>query len=347
MRTISEGEKLLIAADCRIEEMFVVTLKNKLGVKTDVFYIDSTGKKRIQKIKRHISYLLTAVKSFVYRSNYKYIVFWQQFIGFYYDIIARLWFSKRRYPVSLVLPLIYKKRTGVSGRVYNFLFRFLLSAGALKWFVCLLTKEREFYISEFGEDKYKICFVRYGVNMPGNNQIAKLNGKNRFFFSGGTSNRDYCTLTGAFKVLEENLKIACFPADVKGLDIPSNVELLYNVFRNDFLDYMKKAYAVIITLDDPCISSGQLVLLNAMRLGKAIIVTKISGIEDYVDNNCVILVEPHSLMAIRNAVNYLVNNSDNLSLLASNARRKYEMNFTIEKFAERVAAILKGNICRN
>ena len=341
MKSNLTPERLLIAADCKVDRVFIDTVKNSLKVDADIFYIDSTGSKRSRTVKRHISYLRIAIKAFIFRGNYSYIVFWQQFIGFYYGLIARFCVNKRFVPVSLVLPLIYKPRAGLFGCVHRSLFGYFLDSNAVDWFVCHSAQERAFYIEEFGEmHKNKICFIKYGTKMSENGMNEELTGRSRYFFSGGTSNRDYRTLITAFESLDEQLKIACQPRDVKGLKISSNIEVFHKVFRDDFLDYMRKAYAVIIALDDPQISSGQLVLLDAMRMGKAIIATRGYGMEDYVDSDHAILVKPHSEGDLREAVSFLANNGEESSRLSSNARKRYEDNFTIEKFGRRIANVL-------
>jgi len=342
MKDSFKVKKLLIAADCKVDDGFIAALEKKLGLKADLFYIPSGGRKRVKRLWRHVSYLITAIKSFKHRNDYRYIVFWQQFIGFYYGLVARL-SHKRDGPVTLLFPLIYKERSGVVGRVYKWLFHFFLSLDMLSYTLCLSSKERIYYLNKFGE-KYsgKIYFVKYGMGTPESSQKVDhiTNNKNRFFFNGGTSNRDYRTLIEAFKGLNERLKIACFPRDIRGLDIPSNVEILHNVFDDDFEDCMRSAYAIIISLDDPRIASGQLVLLNAMRLGKPIIATRSAGIEDYISEDCAILVAPHSSKDIRQAVKRSVAHKDYLFQIGYKAMQSYKDSFTIEKFGKRIGTVL-------
>lgn len=342
MKNSFKVKKLLIAADCKVDGGFIAALEKKVGLKADLLYIPSGGRKRVKKLYRHISYFATAIKSFKYRNEYRYIVFWQQFIGFYYGLVARL-SHKRDGPVTLLFPLIYKERSGVVGRVYKWLFHFFLSLDMPSYTLCLSSKERIYYLNKFGE-KYsgKICFVKYGMGTPESSQKVDhiTNNKNRFFFSGGTSNRDYQILVKTFKGLEERLKIACFPRDIKGLDIPPNVEVLHNVFGADFEDCMRKAYAVIISLDDPNISAGVLVLLNAMRLGKPIIATRSAGIEDYISEDCAILIDLHSSDDIRQAVKRSIAHKDYLFQIGYKAIQSYKDSFTIEKFGKRIGAVL-------
>lgn len=334
--------KLLVAADCKVSRRFIDILENELNFKVELFYIDSTGKKRRWFFLRHMSYFLVALMTFIKRRKYQGILFWQQFIGFYYGFLTRLNAGKKDYPVSVVLPLIYRKRKGMAGKFYKLCFQWFLDSQALNFFVCLSRREYHYYVQEFGA-KYqnKILFVKYGIEAEGGSRPEIFDEQNRYFFSGGTSNRDYKTLVKAFEGLKERLKIACFPNDLKGIKIPSNVEVNYNLFGKDFLTCMKNAYAVIIPLEDTNISSGQLVLLQAMSLGKAIILTKSGGVEDYVDNDCVMLVNPHCADEIKKAILDLVNNKEKKIQLELNAYQKFKNDFTIEKFGKRIADIFK------
>jgi glycosyltransferase involved in cell wall biosynthesis len=177
----------------------------------------------------------------------------------------------------------------------------------------------------------------------GGAQIVK--GHAPYIFSGGTSNRDYKTLISAFKENNEKLKILCNVKDVEGIEVPANVEILHDIHGEAFIDYMRNAYAVVIPIDNDMISSGQLVLLQAMSLKKPIIITRSAGVTDYADENCVLFVESHSVFGIRDAVSLLLNDRDVANQLAQNAHKRYKDNFTIEQFGERIADLLKGEFC--
>jgi len=182
----------------------------------------------------------------------------------------------------------------------------------------------------------KIIYVPYGIS-----EIVKIGeyDKSIPFFSCGTSNRDYQTLINAFSRNKQKLTVICRNADIKNIDLPSNIEVLHNIYFQDYYMYLQKAQVVIIPLKDVNISAGQLVLLQAMSLGKILVVTRCVGIEDYVDENCAIIVEPHSSDAINEAVKYILKNKEKCILMARNAYKRYENEFTIKHFATRIADI--------
>jgi len=342
-------KKILIAADCKVDSTFVEILGKELGAIIEIFYIDSTGKKRVRKIIRHVTYFLLAIKAFFYRRKYEHIIFWQQCIGIYYALLIRVFLVKKIYPRSLVLYLMYNRKKGILGRIQRFLYFSTLDSNALSYFTCGSAQEREFYLNELGREfGCKLYFVKNGIRKPeGYSETVTNNSSsyscNSYFFAGGSSNRDFRTVIKAFEKLNAHLIIVCLPGDVDGIHIPSNVEVIFNVSENDFSDYMKKAYAVIIPIENLNVSSGILTLLQAMIFGKAIIATRSSTVGDYIDDTCGILIKDHSVEDIRNAVLEVMSNEQRLSSIAMNARLRYESEFTIEKYGERIGRILKEN----
>jgi hypothetical protein len=160
---------------------------------------------------------------------------------------------------------MYNPRRGWWGRIYRFFYQICLDSKAIRYFICHSSTERESYLKEFGQGKKdSIVFLKLGGGKPFNTAIDHQPGKDRYFFSGGSSNRDYRTLVQAFVGLEERLIIACYPSDVRRLHGCANVDIRHNVFGEDFTGLMERSYAVIIPLLKTEVSSGQLVLLEAM-----------------------------------------------------------------------------------
>ena len=64
----------------------------------------------------------------------------------------------------------------------------------------------------------------------------------------------------------------------------NNVEVLHVTFDDDMLRLMARASVVAISTDDVDVSSGQLVALQAMALGKAVVATRSAALDDYIDD---------------------------------------------------------------
>lgn len=344
MNTPGNNKRLLIVTDVGLDKIFIQTFEDEFGLKPAILCSElSTVKKRSQKLKRHFRYLYLAVKTLMSFKEYHYIVFYQQFIAFYYGFLTKICFLKKNFPVSLTLGVVYKARKGFFGKIYKVFFNFLLDSPGLNFFVCYGSGEQDFFTREFGVVfKDRVASIPYGLGMPEEIEYKDFGGTaERYFFSGGTSNRDYRTLLEAFRGVDERLKIICYPNDVKGFDIPPNVEVFHNVSRDDFLKYLKNAYGIILPLDNPTVSSGHIVLLDAMKLKTPIIVTRGENVEGYVDTNCALLVEPHSVEEMQKAVMDLASAEERAHTLAYNARLKYENDHTIEKHSKKIVQVLK------
>jgi glycosyltransferase involved in cell wall biosynthesis len=235
---------------------------------------------------------------------------------------------------------MYNPRRGWLGRIYKLFYQFCLDSKAISCFICHSSTERENYLKEFGQERRNsIVFLKLGGGKPFNTAGDHGPETGRYFFSGGSSNRDYRTLVESFYGLEERLVIACYPSDVKGLRIPPNVEIRHNVYGENFTHLMERSYAVIIPLLKTEVSSGQLVLLDAMRLGKPIAVTKGGCTRDYLPADTGIIIEPYCVEGIRTAVQHLVRDPEHARRLGQKAKEYYERDHTVMRYAQRLAAV--------
>ena len=296
--------------------------------------------------RRHGHIWRSAWAAFRQRHRVRYIVFGEQFIGLYYACLMRLLGWGRPGPRTAVLQLIYNRRPGWKGALYYIVYRWLVSSPSLSVLVCAASFERELYANEFGpEVDRKLVFIPFGRNKP--LEAAEAHGTElappgASFFTGGTSNRDYPTLVEAFRGLPHRLEIACYPGDVAGLDLPPNVSVLHGVFDDEFKRKVRDCLAVVIPIRKADVSAGQLVLLDAMRLGKASIVTQGSCMEDYVDDSCALRVPGQDVGALRAAIERLAGDPTLRRQLGTAAAERYACQFTRQAFGRHIAAALKG-----
>lgn len=111
-------------------------------------------------------------------------------------------------------------------------------------------------------------------------------------FAGGDSMRDYGPLVEAARRLSVPFRIAArsLPADAGSP--PPNLE--HGTVPPDvFFDLMRRARVVAVPMRrDLCRSAGQQTYLNAMALGKLVIVTDGPGVRDYIDDGLNGLIVP-------------------------------------------------------
>jgi glycosyltransferase involved in cell wall biosynthesis len=212
--------------------------------------------------------------------------------------------------------------------------------------VCHASLEKNYYKKIFGSQvARKIWFVPFGRSSPLTNDILiNKKYKDRYFFSGGTSNRDYETLIKSFVGTDLLLIVACHPNDVRNLEVPGNVIVRHDIFGAEFQEYIDNSVAVILPILHTNVSAGQLVLMDAMRSGKATIVTLGSCMEDYVDASCAMRVPKQDIKAMAEAISEIDSNEVLRKQLGSAAKIKYESEFTRKAFASRLCNIFLKKI---
>lgn len=162
-----------------------------------------------------------------------------------------------------------------------------------------------------------------------------------YIFTGGGEERDFRTLIEAVKDLDIRLKIVTFSTKKLGYpdELPENCELYYTMPREDFLRLMAKSLLVVVPLQKGARPHGHTTIVQAQRLGKAIITTRDASVDDYViDGQNGILISPGDIAGYRQAI---------IKLLAEpNLRQKFEKNartaameLTYEAFAKRLITL--------
>jgi glycosyltransferase involved in cell wall biosynthesis len=336
---MKRSDKILMVSITKLDDIVIDTIKKQ----TQKECVELYRFKRptpVSAIKRHLICMVIAFKAVPLRKKYSYLIFWQQFIGLYYNLFCYLLFI-RNFPKAMILTVIFIKRFNFFGKCHRFLYNLAFRSRYVNKMVCHSSTERNYYLSEFGKDlKDRIVFCKLGEGLV----VSDLNNSSekRYFFSGGGSNRDYETLIKAFQGLDEELIIACRPDNIGNYEIPSNVTIKHNTYGDDFSNLMRKAYSIILPISDPNISSGQLVLLNAMKYGKSSIVTTGNCMADYVDRKYTIEVSAKSVKELRDAVILLSKNPGLNKRMSVNAYNYYCKNFSIDRYAEEIADLVKN-----
>lgn len=338
----SVPSKMLIVAPYLDEAEFLVAIEGQLNVKIELLNYKTNITVSRSVWRRHLIILLMSFKAFRKASEQDFILFGEQFVGLYYALFCRLFFWVKRPARSMVLQLIYNRKHGLKGLLYAVVYRWFIQTSSLNYLICHSSLEREYYLSEFGvRVANKIYFVPFGRNKPDEAVFeATTEFDNRYFFAGGTSNRDYKTLIEAFNGISARLIIACHPNDISGINLPENVSAVHNAFGLTFQSYINGARAVILPILSNNVSAGQLVLIDAMRAGKASIVTSGSCMEDYVDQTCALSVPRQDIEALKLAVKQLDENELLCIQLGKSARARYAQEFTRRAFAERLCKVI-------
>ena len=161
-----------------------------------------------------------------------------------------------------------------------------------------------------------------------------------FVLSMGSANRDYQTFFNAVEKLRIRTVIVASQYALKGLNIPSNVEVLSGLTPEECHCLAQKARVNVVPLIEHSTAAGQVTIVEAMRMSRPVIATRCVGSEDYIHNGMTgLLVRPYSVDQLADAIGQLW--SDN-GLRESIAREAGK--YASEHFSDEVTGISLGKI---
>ncbi|MEM7434218.1 MAG: glycosyltransferase family 4 protein [Myxococcota bacterium] len=150
-------------------------------------------------------------------------------------------------------------------------------------------------------DRFRFVFFHTNVLEPG-----AMGGEGGYAFAAGKTGRDYELLARAAVESGVDLVVLGDAASLRGVEFPPNVTVLTDEPYDRYLELLHGCDFVIVPLNDAKSSRGQVVMLEAMAVGKPVIATETVGTVDYVetgDNG--ILVAPSDVDSLRSAIHRL------------------------------------------
>jgi len=163
--------------------------------------------------------------------------------------------------------------------------------------------EIETYSERLGlpRDRFRFVFFHTNVIKPG--AVGKEGG---YAFAAGKTGRDYPLLAQAVADTGVDVVVLGSASSVEGVEFPPNVTVLTDEPYERYLELLYGCDFVIVPLSDSKSSRGQVVILEAMAVGKPVIATDGVGTVDYIDTgDNGVLVPPDDPEALRSAVTRL------------------------------------------
>lgn len=157
-------------------------------------------------------------------------------------------------------------------------------------------------VAEFlGMPEQKITFVplqRAPIAISASEDIDEP-----FIASLGSANRDYRTLFLAAEISGLPCKVVASPRSIEGLRIPPNVSVEQGLTSSQCHHVVQRSRFSVVPLLDPTIASGQVTVVESMRMNKPVIATESIGTVDYiVEGRSGTLVRPHDPEALADAM---------------------------------------------
>lgn len=163
---------------------------------------------------------------------------------------------------------------------------------------------------------------------------ARAEANDGFVLSAGRTQRDYELLLQAAPALARPIHIVCGADDLRDARLPSNVMLFRERPRAEYLAQLSRCAVVALPLRATPRATGQVVLLEAMALGKPVVTTRAPGTVDYVrpgENG--LLVETGDAAGLAREVNRLLNDPALARRLGDQALADVQAHYTIEQHA--------------
>lgn len=157
-----------------------------------------------------------------------------------------------------------------------------------------------------------------------------------FVLSAGVTRRDYDCLLKAALNIQAPVIMICSASEPMPDTLPRTVSVLCDINRELYLDHVSRASLVVLPLKPTERATGQVVMLEAMALGKPVIATEAPGTIDHIrDGENGFLVPPDDPAALTETVNRLVKNPALRKKLGEQALDDVLQHNTIEIHAER------------
>lgn len=190
----------------------------------------------------------------------------------YVDRVAAAAFARRRQGPRVVIT----DSTWTPGPARRLALRVIDSSRTT--YCVLSTDELEGFSRIWHVDPGRVALTPFYWTLPERPRCADLGGSG--VFAGGDSLRDYATLLTAVRHVDQQVQIATRIRLTR--PVPRNVTT-GEVLPEGFLDAMRASAVVVVPLRPGLVrSAGQQTYLNAMALGKLVIVSDVPGVRDHV-----------------------------------------------------------------
>jgi glycosyltransferase involved in cell wall biosynthesis len=114
--------------------------------------------------------------------------------------------------------------------------------------------------------------------------LSPLNEERPYIFTGGGAGRDFTSLIDAIRGLNVLLKIVTFSSQSLNYtgQLPDNCQVFWKMPRQEFLQIMAGAKFVVVPLKKGEYPHGHTTIVQALRMGKAVITNENASADDYV-----------------------------------------------------------------
>lgn len=257
--------------------------------------------------------------------------------------LSRLMPRKHR-PATVLMGDMWQPDTGLTGRLQAFLVR--LADPAIDLYALQSTRELELFSETWGIAPSKLRVCPFYATLTAHPPQEPDEPVSEYIFAGGNSHRDYDVILEAARALPQHSFILASHLLADRTDIPANVTA-GPVPHDEFMQHMHRAAVILVPLQTGLVrAAGQTTYLNAMYLGKDVIVTDAPGVCDHITHMHSGLVTDGSARSYIDAIRWLydpANQSERIRIRLRGQRMAREQ-YTYENHVTRVLEILDESL---
>lgn len=206
----------------------------------------------------------------------------------------------------------------------------------------LVHSQRQLHlVPELGIPSEMLAFLHYHADTRFWRPVRVA--EERLVASAGREHRDYATLAAACTGMDAQVFVADGSVHTPNSRRARATNLPFNI-TSGYLDYLKlrelygRAQVVVVPLLPNDFQAGVTTLLEAMAMGKPVIVSETSGQRDVVQDGVTgITVPPQDPRRLRAAIEFLLDHPEERARLGGNARRAVERSHSLDRYAGHLA----------
>jgi len=211
-------------------------------------------------------------------------------------------------------------------------------------FLCLSEESRKELESRYGVERERITVIGSRVDTDFFTPDASVRVE-RQVCSAGAVNRDYKTLIGAVKPLSVPTKIAADTAwahstgQIQIDSLPDFVEMRSWGTYVKLRQLYAESAVVVVPLERPMLS-GVTVALEAMAMGKPVIMTHSAYVDDFLrDGENGFFVPPNDSQALQAKIQLLLDNPELAVQVGARAREWVLSRYTVDAYVKRILSV--------
>ncbi len=313
------GQDAKILTDCE-EPRVSAEWRKRTDFRREILGCDRRLGKEYRTPRGILKDIRAAFRVFRLRRNYDVIVLGTSRVSSLFAILSALWPGKR-VPMLIVPCQWFPPRNRIHFRLKKTQFKIM--SRAVTKYVVWASHEVHDLATTFSIPEHKFLHIPHHHTLEGYT-FAVSSGD--YIFSGGDGNRDYETLLKAIGGFGTKVVIATRLSNWHGnLPVPPQVKA-FPTSASDFRNWMAGSRLVVVPMRRGNLHiGGEQTYLNAMAMGKPVIVADDIGAPDYVKNGVNGLVVPSGdAMRLRAAIKSVITDPVFARHLAKNAKAAYE-----------------------